>query len=77
VASVSYAKDLVKFAHKSFRETPPERLRAEFQQYFLLMAYSAYIQQFSQRLTNLFTYGFVGASCSAVFFLVLVLVGVC
>jgi hypothetical protein len=64
-ASSSYAADLVTFTRSSFTETEKQQLRNEFQQYFLLMAYSAYVQQFSQRLTNLFFYGFVGAVASA------------
>jgi hypothetical protein len=64
-AASSYAKDLVRFTRSSFSETEEQQLRNEFQQYFLLMAYSGYIQQFSQRLTNLFFYGFVGAVASA------------
>jgi hypothetical protein len=65
VAASSYAKDFLRFAHSTLVETDERLLRNELQQYFLLMAYSAYVQQFSQRLTNIFFYGFVGAIASA------------
>jgi len=64
-ASSLYAKDFLKFTSRSFQETPDQQVRNEFQQYFLLMAYSGYVQQFSTRLTNLFFYGLFGAIGSA------------
>lgn len=75
-ASASYAKDFAEFAEKCLTEKPHERLRAELQQYFLLMAYSGYVHQFSLRLTNLFAYGLAGSVVSAVIFLALVWTGV-
>ncbi len=74
-ASSSYAKDFAAFAYKALTEKPRERLRAELQQYFLLMAYSGYLHQFSLRLTDLFFYGFAGAVLSAMIFLAAVLKG--
>ncbi|HLZ42703.1 MAG TPA: hypothetical protein VKQ11_17175 [Candidatus Sulfotelmatobacter sp.] len=68
LAASSYAKDFLKFTQVAFTETDEQRLRDEFQQYFLLMAYSGYVQQFSQRLTNVFFYGLFGAITSALAF---------
>jgi hypothetical protein len=64
-ASVAYASDFVIFTDRVLNETPKERLRAELQQYFLLMSYQAYVHQFSLRLANIFMYGFVGAVLTA------------
>jgi hypothetical protein len=75
-ASTSYAKDFLRFAEKSVTEQPHARLRTELQQYFLLMAYSGYVQQFSLRLANLFAYGFAGSVASALVVGVLVWKGV-
>jgi len=60
-AGVSYARDFVTFSDLCLKETPKDRLRAELQQYFLLISYQGYVQQFALRLANLFFYGFVGA----------------
>jgi hypothetical protein len=65
-ASVAYAKDFANFTEKVMKEQPKERLRAELQQYFLLMSYQAYVHQFSLRLASIFVYGFTGAVCTAV-----------
>lgn len=65
-ASVAYAKDFLNFTEKVLKEEPKERLRAELQQYFLLMSYQAYVHQFSLRLASIFIYGFTGAVCTAV-----------
>lgn len=61
VASASYAIDFANFTERVLNEKPKERLRAELQQYFLLMSYQAYVHQFSLRLASVFTYGFLGA----------------
>ena len=60
-AATKYAGDFASFTNRVLSENPTERLRAELQQYFLLMSYQAYNHQFGLRLANLFTYGFVGA----------------
>jgi|SRR5579885_756263 len=64
-ASVAYAKDFASFSEKVLREAPKERLRAELQQYFLLMSYQAYVHQFSLGLASIFIYGFTGAVSTA------------
>jgi hypothetical protein len=63
-AGTAYAEDFVKFSRSCLKETPNERLRAELQQYFLLISYQGYVQQFALRLANMFFYGFVGAFVS-------------
>jgi hypothetical protein len=63
-AGTSFAKDFVKFSEACLKETPEQRLRAELQQYFLLVSYQGYVQQFALRLANIFFYGFVGAAVS-------------
>lgn len=63
-AGALYAQDFVKFSKLCLEETPRQRLRVELQQYFLLIAYQGYIQQFALRFANLFAYGFVGAALS-------------
>ncbi len=65
-AAVSYAVDFAGFTEKVLKEEPKQRVRAELQQYFLLMSYQAYVHQFSLRLASMFTYGFVGAVGTAV-----------
>ena len=67
-----YAQDLITFAEKVLEEDPTERLRNEIQQYFLLMSYQGYVNQFSLRLANFFMYGFVGAFITALIMLLLV-----
>ncbi len=64
-AQALYAADFVKFSSKVVAETPEEALRVELQQYFLLIAYQGYSQQFSLQLANLFIYGFVGSLIAA------------
>lgn len=59
-----YAQDFAKFSRSCLNETPKQRLRSELQQYFLLISYQGYSQQFALRLSNLFSYGFVGAAVS-------------
>ena len=56
-----YAEDYVRFAHKVISEDQRGEVRAELQQYFLLVSYQAYAHQFSLRLVNTFFYGFAGA----------------
>jgi hypothetical protein len=68
-AAQHYATDFVAFANKAVSETPADELRNELQQYYLLIAYQGYVQQFSLRLTNLFLYGLI-ASLAATLFLV-------
>lgn len=63
-AGALYAEDFVKFSDRCLKETPKQRLRAELQQYFLLMSYQGYVQQFALRFANLFIYGLVGATFS-------------
>jgi hypothetical protein len=63
-SGVLYAEDLVRFADRALSETETEELRVELQQYFLLLSYQGYVNQFSLRLTNMFFYGFAGALVS-------------
>jgi hypothetical protein len=63
---VRYALDFTTFAEHLLHEKPETRLKAELQQYFLLIAYQGYVQQFDLRLSNLFVYGFVGATTACV-----------
>ena len=65
-ASEMYAKDLMVFANKCVTETKPAQLRNELQQYFLLMSFQGYVNQFSLRLASLFTCGFTGAAATAI-----------
>jgi hypothetical protein len=55
-----YATDLLKFAKWNLNLDGRQELRTELQQYFLLLSYQGYVNQFSLRLTNLFFYGFLG-----------------
>jgi hypothetical protein len=74
-SAVAYAADFVRFADRFCKESPQERLRAELQQYFLLMSFQAYVNQFSLRLANMFMYGFIGALTTAFILLAGVLGG--
>jgi hypothetical protein len=56
-----YAEDYLRFAQKVISEDTRGELRAELQQYFLLVSYQGYAHQFSLRLVNTFFYGFAGA----------------
>jgi hypothetical protein len=56
-----YAEDYLHFAHRVVSEDTTGELRAELQQYFLLVSYQGYAHQFSLRLVNTFFYGFAGA----------------
>jgi hypothetical protein len=64
-ASATYAIDFANFTEEVLNEDPKGRLRAELQQYFLLMSYQAYVHQFSLRLASIFTYGLIGAVSTA------------
>ncbi len=75
-AAKLYAIDMLQFAQRALGERPKARLRVEVQQYFLLLAYQGYVNQFSVRLTNLFCYGFAGSFASALVLAVLVKVGI-
>lgn len=66
-----YAQDFVRFTHKLIHETEQETLRTELQQYFLLLAYSGYVHQFSLRLGNLFVYGIAWSLCTSVALVIL------
>lgn len=68
-----YARDILRFAQRTLTETHQDRARNELQQYFLLVAYQAYVNQFSLRLANCFLYGLVGAIASTVVLALLVL----
>lgn len=68
-----YAEDLLRFSSNVVSETERDMLRNELQQYFVLMAYQAYNNQFSLRLTNAFIYLIVGATVSTVLLSILVL----
>jgi len=61
-----YAQDFVRFAHRNISETPVQRLRAELQQYFLLISYQGYSNQFSLRLAAVFYYGFAASLTSSI-----------
>jgi hypothetical protein len=61
---VQYAIDFACFAKNLLNENATLRLRAELQQYFLLVAYQGYVNQFDLRLSNLFVCGFIGASAA-------------
>jgi hypothetical protein len=61
-----YAEDFARFAYRNLSETPVQRLRAELQQYFLLMSYQAWSHQFSLRLAAVFYYGFSASLASSV-----------
>jgi hypothetical protein len=63
-AGALYAEDFLKFSERCLNESPKQQLRAELQQYFLLMSYQGYVQQFALRFANLFIYGLVGATFS-------------
>jgi hypothetical protein len=56
-----YAQDFLRFSSKVATEGTAAELRAEVQQYYLLLSYQGYAHQFSLRLANLFFYGFAGA----------------
>jgi len=71
-ANELYAQDFIKFTRRVLEEDYAQRLRSEIQQYFLLVSYQGYINQFSLRLANLFMYGFVGAFIAALLMLLLV-----
>jgi hypothetical protein len=71
---VLYGEDFVRFARHSIEETPAERARVELQQYFLLLAYQGYVNQFSLRLANWFLYGLVGVLLSTLVIVFCVLV---
>jgi hypothetical protein len=66
-----YAEDMLRFAERSLTEQPQGRARVELQQYFLLVAYQGYVNQFSLRLANWFLYGLVGILASTIVLAVL------
>jgi hypothetical protein len=56
-----YAKDLVRFGNRVVSEDESQELRVELQQYFLLLSFQGYVNQFSLRLTNTFFCGVAGS----------------
>jgi hypothetical protein len=72
--AVFFAKDLVQFSNKVLSEGKDEELRMELQQYFLLVSYQGYVNQFSLRITNTFFYGLVGALATSAFLAILAMV---
>jgi hypothetical protein len=61
-----YATDLIHFADRTIFESKPHELRNELQQYFLLLSFQGYLNQFSLKLTNLFLYGLIGTGATTV-----------
>ena len=70
-----YATDFLKFLGRCLSESDKEEARNELQQYFLLLAYQGYVNQFSLRLANLFAYGFVGAFITGVVMALMIMIG--
>jgi hypothetical protein len=68
-----YAEDYLKFSERILKETTKDRIRAEIQQYFLLISYQGYVKQFSLRLASTFMYGFIGSTISAILLVMLTL----
>ncbi len=71
-AALSYAKDLIRFAARCVREDKKAQLKNELLQYFLLISYQGYTDQFQIRLTNLFLYCVAGAFLSTGFLGILI-----
>jgi len=70
-----YAQDFVSFVGRCLSENKRQEARNELQQYFLLLAYQGYVNQFSLRLANLFAYGFSGAFITAAALAFLIMIG--
>lgn len=70
-----YAEDLLKFSERVVTEDSESRLRAAIQQYFLLISYQGYVNQFSLRLVSVFMYGFAGTVASATILILLIFGG--
>lgn len=70
-----YAEDYLRFADKVISEDDRGEVRAELQQYFLLVSYQGYAHQFSLRLVNTFFYGFAGALVTLVVLIVWAVIG--
>jgi hypothetical protein len=68
-----YADDFVTFTKKAIAETSEDQLRNELQQYYLLIAYQGYVNQFSLRLTNFFFYGLIASISAGLLLMILVL----
>ncbi len=80
LASELYGKDLINFVRHliPYSEETPENdeevqlrlrrreVRDELQQYFLLISYQGYVNQFEVRMNNAFLYGLIAAILSAV-----------
>lgn len=60
-----YLEDLLKFSRYLIEEDYPAKLRNEIQQYYLLIVYQAYLDQYELQLTHLFLYCAVGGTVSA------------
>jgi hypothetical protein len=61
---MQYMKNYIKFFDRIKSESEKQKLRGEIQQYFLLLYYQAYSNQFTIRLTNTFIYGFTASLIS-------------
>jgi hypothetical protein len=68
-----YADDFITFTTKAVAETSEDELRNELQQYYLLIAYQGYVNQFSLTLTNLFFYGLIGSIAAGTLLVFLVI----
>jgi hypothetical protein len=70
-----YLADLVKFGDTLIRETKDLRLRArhELQQYYLLIVYQGYLDQYEMQLVHIFVYGSLASVAASIltWFLVL------
>lgn len=75
VAVTRYAQDFARFAGEIVGESTQGELRAELQQYFLLLEYQGYVHQFGIRLTNLFLYGLCAVGLTFLTLVVLLMVG--
>jgi hypothetical protein len=71
-ANAQYLDDLVAFVEYHANEDKRSRLKSELCQYFLLIVYQGYLDQFEMQLVHLFLFGLIGnliASLSILFIL--------
>lgn len=72
-ANTLYAQDFLKFVGKTVSIDEKRLLKAELQQYFLLISLQGYNNQQSLRLANHFIYGFLGVSLGLILIVIAVL----
>lgn len=64
ISNIYYLKDLRKYVKYAVSENKKQQLKVELQQFYLLINYQGYLDQFEMQLEHIFLYGLFGSLAS-------------